>query len=301
VAATAPPQFPGLHEDWPLLRAALDELGMEGQPVVWSDPAVDWSAFDLVVSNGAWDNIHHPLEFLAWVEARERSGVPLVNSPATLRWNLDKRYLRELQAAGLPTVPTAWVEPHLADTLSAWPALACGQSEIVVKPSVSGGGYQTARYQPHEHESARLHVEALVEAGRTAMIQPYVAAVDTEGETALIFLGGTFSHAVHKDPMIRRGVAATDNLMENQEVREATATTAQLDVGRRSLATAERLLGQTTYARVDLVPGADDGSPAVLELELLDPVLFLATHPAAASTFARVLQDCLNASGRAAS
>ena len=78
---------------------------------VWNDPGVDWSAFDLVLASGAWDNIHHVDEFLPGPTAWRPAGVPVHNPPATLRWNIDKRYLRDLERAGVPTVPTVWVEP----------------------------------------------------------------------------------------------------------------------------------------------------------------------------------------------
>jgi hypothetical protein len=287
VAFTAPPFMPDLHDDWPLARAALSRLGIDAVAAVWSDPAVDWSSFDLVVANGAWDNIHHVSEFLAWVDARERGGVPIVNSPATLRWNLDKRYLRELQDVGVPIVPTTWVEP------GSNPALALGDEEVVVKPSVSGGGSQTARYEPHEHERARAHVQALLDAGQTVMVQPYQGTVDTVGEVGLVFVGGAFSHAMHKDPMIRRGVGPTPSLIDNQVVTPATASAAQLELGRCAVEAAERLLGPTAYARVDTVLGPD-GRPALLELELLDPVLFFATDPYGADRFAQVLRGYLD-------
>ena len=135
MAFTAPPQFPNLHDDWPLVRAAVENAGLDGEVVVWSDPAVDWSSFDLIVANGAWDNIHHVDEFLAWVDARARSSVPTVNSPATLRWNIDKHYLLDLERAGVPTVPTQWVEPGTADADVA--SLTLREGEVVVKPSVS--------------------------------------------------------------------------------------------------------------------------------------------------------------------
>ena len=126
---------------------------------MWSDPSVDWSSFDLIVANGAWDSIHHVDEFLSWVDDREGGAVPTVNSPATLRWNLDKRYLRVLEAAGVATVPTMWVEPGTGDAEAATEVergLSLG--EIVVKPSISGGGFQTARYETHEHADAVRHV-----------------------------------------------------------------------------------------------------------------------------------------------
>lgn len=287
VAFTAPPHFPDLHDDWPLVRAALEREGIDSVPVVWSDSSADWSTFDLVVANGAWDNIHHVDEFLSWVTAREEHGPPTVNSPSTLRWNLDKRYLRALEAAGVATVPTTWVEPDAGDKGSDV-ALPLPGGEIVVKPSISGGGYRTARYDTSDHEAALAHVRELVSSGRTAMIQPYQESVDAHGELGLVFLGGAYSHAIQKDPMIRRGVGPLDHLIDNQVTRYAAAPAQHLEVAAHALATAERLLGPTTYARVDVVAGAD-GAPLVLELELLDPVLFFAHHPEGAATFARVL------------
>ena len=291
VAAASSAFLPDLHEDWPLLRAALADLGIDAVTAVWNDPGVEWSAFDLVLSSGAWDNIHHAAAFLAWVEDVAAAGVPVRNSPATLRWNIDKRYMRDLERAGVPTVPTVWVEP--ADGSRDLAALAFPDGEVVVKPAVSGGGYRTARYERHEHDAARAHVRDLVAAGRTAMVQPYEPTVDADGETGLVYLGGTFSHATHKEPMIRRGVGPTDSLIENQVVTAATATAAQLAVAGHALAAAEDLLGPTTYARVDMVETVR--GPALLELELLDPALFLPLHPAAAVTLARLLAQSLRA------
>ena len=292
LAVAACARFPDLHDDWPLLRAALADVGVGATTAVWNDPAVDWAGFDLVLASGAWDNIHHVGEFLAWADRVAAFGVPVRNSPATLRWNIDKHYLRDLERAGVPTVPTVWVEPGTSDTDVR--ALALPEGEVVVKPSVSGGGYRTARYQPHEHAAARAHVRELTAAGRTAMVQPYEARVDSEGETALIYIGSAFSHAVHKDPMIRRGVGPTESLIENQVVTGATATAPQLRVAEAALAEAERILGRPTYARVDLVETSTAG-PALLELELLDPVLFFVCHPEGAMLLATELARLLAA------
>ena len=106
LAAAASAQYPDLHDDWPLLRAALADAGVDAVTAVWNDPDVDWSAFDLVLANGAWDNIHHVDEFLAWADGVAGCGVPVCNSAATLRWNIDKHYLLDLERAGVPTVPT---------------------------------------------------------------------------------------------------------------------------------------------------------------------------------------------------
>ncbi len=291
LAVAACARFPDLHDDWPLLRQALTDVGVDATTAVWNDPAVDWTAYDLVLASGAWDNIHHVDAFLSWADGIAASGVPVHNSPATLRWNIDKRYLLDLERAGVPTVPTTWVEPGAhGDSDSDMPDFPDG--EVVVKPSVSGGGYRTARYAPHEHPAARAHVRELTAAGRTAMVQPYEHRVDAEGEAALIYVGGRFSHAVHKDPMIRRGVGPTDSLVDNQVMTGAMATPAQLRLAGRALAAAEHLLGPTTYARVDMVETTAAG-PALLELELLDPVLFLTFHPPAAELLAQELARLL--------
>ena len=290
VAIAACAAYPDLFEDWPLLRVALEEHGITARPVVWNDDEVDWSAFDLVVANSAWDNIHRPDEFLAWVDRVAALGVPVVNSPATLRWNIDKHYLVDLAEAGVPTVPTVWVEPDGA--LGRLDDLVLPDSEIVVKPAISGGGFQTARYPHGERSEVTVHIAALVASGRSAMIQPYQVSVDARGEIGLIFLGGTFSHAIHKAPMIRPGVGATDSLVANQVVVAATATAEQIRVARGAVAVAEELLGPTAYARVDVVERTD-GIPAVLELELLDPVLFFETCPEGAARFGRALRDRL--------
>ena len=171
LAAAAGALYPDLHDDWPLLRGALAAAGVDAETAVWSDPAVDWSAFDLVLASGAWGNIHHVEEFLAWADGLAARGVPVRNSPATLRWNIDKHYLVELERAGVPTVPTRWVEPGTADADVA--SLPLPEGEVVVKPSVSGGGYRTARYEPHEHGAARAHVASSIASGRAAMVQPY--------------------------------------------------------------------------------------------------------------------------------
>jgi glutathione synthase/RimK-type ligase-like ATP-grasp enzyme len=283
LAAASNDQFPDLHDDWPLLRAALTDAGVDAVTAVWNDPDVDWCAFDLVLANGTWSNIHHVDEFLAWVDGVAACDVPVRNSPATLHWNIDKHYLRDLEQAGVPTVPTLWVEPDTAAV--DLPALDFPATEVVVKPSISGGGNRTARYEPHEHDAARAHASDLAASGRTAMVQPYEPRVDTEGETALIYIGGTFSHAVHKGPMIRRGEGPLDNLIHNMQITGATATTAQLGVAGRALAEAEGIVGPTSYARIDLVETLDAG-PALLELELLDPVLFLPHCPEAARALA---------------
>jgi glutathione synthase/RimK-type ligase-like ATP-grasp enzyme len=291
VAVAASARYPDLREDWPIQRDAMAAFGLDATPEVWTDRQVRWDEFDLVVANGAWDNIHRPAEFLEWVDVLADAGVPLVNSPAMLRWNIDKRYLGDLEAAGVPTVPTTWVA---AGQVASAARVELPEGEVVVKPAVSGGGFRTARYGPAEHDRARAHVADLVAAGSTAMIQAYQSSVDAAGEVGVVALGGMVSHAVTKGPMIRRGAGARDTLVGNMVIGPASPDAAQLGIAVQALAAAEVVHGPTAYARVDLVR-LDDGSPAVLELELLDPALFFEHHPEGAARFARVLRDRIEA------
>ena len=292
LAVAASADCPHLREDWPLLRRALAEVGIAASTRIWTDPDVRWHQFDLVVANGAWDNIHRPDEFLDWVR-RVAEVALVVNSPAVLGWNLDKRYLAALSEAGVATVPTTWLAPGQFPVEH---ELALPPGEFVVKPAVSGGGFETARYggggggEVDRHgQNARAHIRRLLNAGRTVMIQPYQAAVDTHGEAGLIFLGGRYSHAIGKGPLLRPGAGPQTHLYHHEQIGALTPSENQLKAAQLALAAAEQLVGPTTYARVDLVNLAD-GAPAVLELELLDPALFFETRPAAATRFAQVLR-----------
>ncbi len=223
LAVAASARYPDLREDWPLLRQALGDLGITANTAVWSDPDVAWEEYDLVVAIGAWDNIHRPEEYLAWVD-RCAAQVRIVNSPATLRWNLDKRYLGELSDHGVATVRTRWLtkgDPFTRSDLA---------GEIVVKPTISGGGFQSARYRADEYPAALSHIEALRQRGRDVMVQPYVASVDRLGEVDLIFLGGEFSHAIAKSPLLHHDVGPKDGLFELAKIAPITPTGEQRSV-----------------------------------------------------------------------
>ena len=292
LAVAASADAPDLRPEWPLLCQALAALGIEASTRVWTDPEIRWDEFDLVLANGAWDHIHRSVEFLDWIGRVAASGTTLVNAPDVLRWNLDKRYLAALAGAGVATVPTTWLTPEQNPDVR---ELRLPPVEFVVKPSVSGGAFQTARYRTADGDAAaRAHIRSLLEGGRTVMIQPYQQDVDQHGEASLVFLGRSYSHAITKGPVLRAGVGPQVHLFAQQEIRALEPTGAQQEAARLALTAVGRLLGPnpTTYARVDLVELAD-GIPAVLELELLDPALFLETQPAAATRFAQVLRNLI--------
>jgi hypothetical protein len=272
IALATAAEFPDLDDDGPALLAALASLGVAAEPAVWTDPNVDYSRYDLVVVRSTWD-YHHQLDaFLAWVE-RVAATTPLANAATVLAWNTHKTYLRELAAAGLPVVDTTWLDPGDTFTVPA-------SGEYVVKPAVSAGSRNTNRFLAGDHDDlAADHVSSLLAAGRTVMVQPYLDAIDSDGETALLYFGGEFSHAVRKGPLLEPAMALVTTAYKPEKMQRRDPSPAELVVAGRVL----DALGSTgagaarsdlLYARVDLVPGAD-GSPVLLELELTEPSMFL--------------------------
>lgn len=282
-------ELPELDEDGPVLTAALARAGILAQPVVWSEARDDWAAFDGVVVRSTWDYTARRPAFLDWA-ATVAAATRLWNPYEVIAWNTDKRYLRDLAAAGVPVVPTSWVEPGEV-------FVPPTSGEYVVKPVVSAGSRDTGRYRAgRDDDRAARHVGAVLDGGRAVMVQPYLAAVDgAEAETALVHVGGTFSHAVRKGPLLRLDGDAVEGLYALEDIRPWTAAPDQLAVADAVLAhLASRGWDDLLYARIDLVRG-DDGAPVVLEVELTEPSLFLAHDPPAADRLAAALRLALGA------
>lgn len=264
--------YPELDPDTRSLIEPLAARGVLATPAVWDDPSIEWAAFDLAVVRSCWDYHHRRDEFLAWAARVPR----LANAYDVLAWNTDKGYLRELADRGVSVVPTTWIAPH-----ETWTPGSEGQ--WVIKPAVSASAHDSSRYQLGDEGQRRLaaeHVRRLQAQQRMAMLQPYLGAIDAEGETSLMYLNGAFSHAVRR-PAVLSGLTGGERSERRQPSR------AQLAMGAQVLAAippAWALL----YARVDLVPGAD-GAPILMELELTEPSLFLASAAGAAERFADVI------------
>ncbi len=276
----------GQDEDEPLLLGALADAGVAATVADWSSPDVDWHAADAVVVRATWDYAPRRDEFLAWAR-RVEAGTRLFNPADVLTWNTDKRYLAELAADGVPVVPTAWAEAgaDLDAAVGLW-------DDVVVKPVVSAGARDTARFRPGEQAAARAHGAAVLGSGRAVMVQPYLDRLDEEGETGLVYLDGAFSHAFRKDALLA-GAALGPGLYAEEEIAARTPTVEQRAVGDAVLAAAApRTGGAPLYARVDLVPGAD-GEPLLIELELTEPSLFLTTDDGAAARVAGAIRSRL--------
>jgi hypothetical protein len=253
--------------DLPMAAPALREAGLDVDLVRWDDPAVDWAAYDLAVVRSCWDYAWRREEFLAWAATVPR----LRNDVALLRWNSDKTYLRDLERLGLPVVPTVW-DPTTAGQLP-------DAGEWVVKPSISAGSRDTARWSTAD--DALAHAGQLIAAGRTAMAQPYLDSVDVAGETALLFIGGRFSHAVRKGPLLGPGEGVRQDRDSRGDLRALAATPEQRNVAQAVCDAVPGLVpgaAPLLYARIDLVADGS-GRPVLLELELTEPSLFLPQAP----------------------
>jgi len=274
VALATCAQLPELGEDEPLLLPALRARGVDAHPVVWDEPAVDWDGYELVVVRSTWDYSWRRDEFLSWAESVPR----LYNGADVLRWNTDKRYLAELPAAVTTQFlehPDGWEPPP---------------GEYVVKPTISAGSRDTGRYGPGDEERARAHIRELAADGKTAMVQPYLAAVDEHGETGLVYFDGEYSHAIRKGQMLSPGQEPTDGLYLEENITARTPAAAELAVADQVLDAVAWPRRELLYARVDLIPGPD-GEPRLVELELTEPSLFLSYSDGAPERLAaRVLE-----------
>jgi O-ureido-D-serine cyclo-ligase len=272
-----------LDEDLPPLQAALQAAGVAAQVVNWDDPDVDWRRFDLALLRSTWDYVTRLDEFLRWAQ-RCSAQTRLCNPLPLVRWNIDKHYLVQLAAAGVAVVPSQFVEPgdDAADALRRFRARAGRYTELVVKPAIGAGSRDAQRHGCDETAAVVAHIERLLSAGRSVLLQPYLARVDEYGETALIFFAGRFSHAIRKGPLLRRGAALTTALFAPEEITPRQATPAELALADKVVAAVP--LGPPLYARVDLI-GDAGGAPCVLELELTEPSLFFAQAPGAAQRF----------------
>jgi glutathione synthase/RimK-type ligase-like ATP-grasp enzyme len=261
------------------LTAALAARGVPTRWQAWDDPAADWAA-GLVVIRSTWDYTRDRDGFVAWAER-----VPRLESPAgVVAWNSDKTYLRDLARAGLPVVPTTFIAPGESAPL---PVLG----EFVVKPAVGAGSRGAARFADGAVDAAHAHVNALHDAGRVVLVQPYVSDVDSAGETAMVYIDGEFSHAVRKGALLPpeaahpldREVLAGTFLLERVEPREPSV--AELALGAEVMQVLrERAGADLLYARVDLLP--TPAGPVLIEVELIEPSLFLGEDPGAVDRLA---------------
>jgi hypothetical protein len=279
--------FPDLYDDDFGVRDGLRAAGVDVDAVCWDDPTADWGRNDLAVIRSPWDYTPRRDEFVAWARS-----VPRLANPADIiEWNSDKVYLRELAAAGLPITPTEFVPPP-----ATWTPPATG--DWVIKPTISVAALDSGRYRlPAQADLAVAHVRRLRDAGRTAMIQPYLAAVDTAGETSVLCTpdaGGelAYSHAIRKGALLTGPDVGAPHSEYTEEIEPRVPSGAELALAAATLAVVPGGAKRLLYARVDMIPGPD-GSPLLVELELVEPSMFFREAPGSAERMVTAILDRL--------
>jgi len=265
----------GYVSDDELAIGPLGDLGWDVRTVSWRNAAVNWNDFEIVVIRTTWDYQHDPALFLDVLEKIESSSARLENSLDVVKWNLDKRYLRELATKGVRIVPTIWDGVYDRSSFDRWRG-QLGTDELIIKPTVSATAEHTYRFRDFEPELTGVFRE------RPFMVQPFLRSIVDEGEYSLFYLGGGYSHTILKTPK-------TSDFRVQEEhggiISAARPSQELLDVGRRIF---DMIIPEPLYARVDLVRDAA-GSFALMELELIEPALYLRMDAGSPTRFAAAI------------
>ena len=276
----APGAVPPLEEkSRELILAAGAERGIAFDVIAWDEPGLETRGYDAAVIRTTWDYHERPERFLATLERFEQSGLPVLNSSAIVRWNMRKIYLQEL---GPSAIETIWAEKADAVTIAqAFDEL--GAAEIVVKPQVGAGSIRTVRLKRNAWSDADL-IDAPLGA---AMIQPFLRAIETEGERSLFWFGGKYSHAIRKVPQSGSWLA---NIPGKTSFVAEVPPPAAMEAAEAARARSPKDL---LYVRIDLVLG-DDGKWRVIEIEAIEPYLFLDFAPEGARFFVDAIAGVLS-------
>ena len=270
---------PNLAPDDRRLIPALEQVGIDAMPIVWSDQSVSWRRFDAVILRSCWDYHLRFEEFQSWLSALEHDGVRLWNSPDTVRWNADKRYLLDLARRGAATIPTMMAvrgQPEAVGSIAA----AEGWPQFVIKPAVSASGYETYALRQPLDAAARAAI-ARVSAIGDVLVQPFANEVPESGELSLIFFDGKFSHATVKR------ARAGEFRVQTEHGGTVEATTVDPVIVAQASGVIQLLDETPLYARVDGI--IREGALLVMELELIEPNVFMSYHPNAAHRFAAAI------------
>ena len=270
--------LPRLIDEDRQVAAHLDDHGLRVLAVCWDDPGVDWRSFDAVVIRSCWDYHVRPGEFVAWLEKLAAQGCTVWNPVPLMLWNRDKTYLRELRARGVDTVPTVFLDAGSPADLGELMARLAAD-ELVVKPTIAASSHGLWVVSANDADGQARLDEAL----RTdaLMVQPLIGEIREAGEWSLMYFAGELSHAVNKLPK-----AGDIRVQEELGGRTSPADPPPtlVTAARRVLASID---GPILYARIDLVE--IDGRGVLMELELIEPMLYFEHAPGSPENFRRAL------------
>ncbi len=251
-----------------LLIKFLNSKGLQVTKAIWNDPQVIWEQFDLAVLKSPWDYFNLIQDFYQWLTTLENKNVKLLNPIATVKWNADKHYLKDIEERGLAVASCTFLEKGDEQNLKDF-FVKLGVDKLIVKPAISGGSKNTFKVTPENVESISTQLRVLLK-DEAFIVQPFLKEIEENGEWSFVFFGGKFSHALLKkaktgDFRVQHSFGGTIHPQEPNAVL---------------LETAKRYVDQFAkdclYARVDGV--IVDNEFQLMELELIEPFLFLETH-----------------------
>lgn len=258
-----------------ILQRGFSPHGLKLDAYRWTDPAIDWGAFSAVLVNCAWDYQDDHERFLRKLDEISALGVPVFNPPEMVRWNIRKTYLRELEKRGVPVIPTLWPEaptaPDIRDAMAAF-----GTGDVILKRQVGAGARSQVRFNKDNiPDSGRV-------LDRPGMIQPFIPSIATEGEYSFLFVDDEFSHA-----LVKRAAEGDYRIQASYGGRSQTVEPSSADL-RQASAVLEAIDEAPLYARVDMVRGLD-GSLMLMELEIIEPDLYVRDGPHIGDRLGRAL------------
>lgn len=261
------------------LFSYLKDKGYRISFQIWDDETVDWAAFDLAIVKSPWDYFDKIDAFYAWLDKMKETGCQVLNPIQTIRWNADKIYFKDLQQEGVAVVPTYWLDRNT--TLNFTDVFKrLGTSKIIVKPRVSGGSKNTFAITTAEAEAYAPKINELLQE-ENFLAQPFLEEIKSEGEWSFIFFGGKYSHTVLKK--------AKPGDFRVQHFLGGSVHTPSPPTG--LLATAQKVINRFAsdclYARLDGVQL--NGELVLMEVELIEPFLFLSTDPQAIDRYHEAL------------
>jgi glutathione synthase/RimK-type ligase-like ATP-grasp enzyme len=273
------------ERDSTLLVTALRGRGVEADALVWHDPAVDWAAYDLLVIRSPWDYPQRPAEFDAWLD-RASAATRVLNEPELVRWNMDKRYLAQLEAAGIAVVPTSYHDRE--ESLSRALADHSPDAHVVVKPAIGAGSRHAGLFAATDPAALEQGREILAEGG-TVLLQPEVPELSAGHEKAVYTIDGRLTHAIAKGGLLARGGGLRGGVYQ-ESPQLVGVTEREREFAERVLAAVSEVTDLPTplYGRIDLVDSAEHGL-VLLEAELFEPTYNLHLVPEVVEVFAEAI------------
>lgn len=265
-------------------KEAFERRGLRVGRTNWDNADFDWTETEYIIFKTTWDYFDRFEEFMRWLHDVSKK-TKLINRIETIRWNVDKHYLLDLNKKGLNIPKTIFIESG-DDSEFEKIFLNSGWKDSILKPVVSGGGrhtYKINKDNASEHE--KIYRELIK--NEAMMLQEFQYSVLDEGEKTFMVFGGKYSHAV-----LKKAKAGDFRVQDDfgGTVHEYEASKEEIEFAECVMSLCNPL---PVYGRVDAIKD-NNGKLAVSELELIEPEMWFRTKPEAAEVYAEAVSLAMN-------